>query len=163
MESHVNKYKDWEVLVKKTVAFKAKAALQPILYIREIDQHCPQRNQLAYTTTAKSQGSPMKDSRSKDHKPKSFGPVVGSGLGPQRIDTKSSTKSKMRKYGLNKKSDTPASGTNTTEAETGQKSKKQKRDNWRSSKKDISGITCYHSENKDHYINKCPETPKAKN
>lgn len=37
MESQVNEYKDWYMLIKKTIAAKAKAVLGPILYIREMD------------------------------------------------------------------------------------------------------------------------------
>lgn len=69
------------MLVKKTVAAKTKAVLQPILFIRKIDQHCPQKNRLTYTTTAKNQELPIKDSCSKDYKLKSSGPGIGLGLG----------------------------------------------------------------------------------
>lgn len=128
MESQVDKYEHWKELVKKTVDVKVKTALRPILYIREMDQHYPRRNPPAYITTAKSQRSPMKDLCSDNYKRKSSGPGMGSGLGPLRANTKSSTKSKKQKWSSNKKPDTPASGINTTEAETGQKLKKQKRD-----------------------------------
>lgn len=37
IKSQVNKYKDWNVLIKKTVITKAKTALQPILYKKKID------------------------------------------------------------------------------------------------------------------------------
>ena len=88
---------------------------------------------------------------------------MGLGLGPQRADTKLSTKSKKRKWSSNKKSDSLVSGTNTTKAGTGQKLKKQKRDDRRFGKRDINGVTCYNRDKKDHYANKCPKPPKAKN
>lgn len=66
----------------------------------------------------------MKDFYNKDHKPKSSGPDVDSGSGLQRTNTKSSTKLKKWKYGLNKKSNISTFGTNITETKTGQKFKK---------------------------------------
>lgn len=124
MEIQVNKYEHWEELVKKTVIAKAKEALRPVSYIREMNQYYPRGNRPTYTTTAKSQRSPMKNFCSEDHNSRSSSLGMGSGLGSQCTNTESSTKSKKQKYSLNKKSGTFASGTNMIKAGTNQKLKK---------------------------------------
>ena len=166
MENQVEEYEHWEELVRKTIAAEAKAALRPSSYVREMDQHCPRGNRPAYATSVKAQGSSMKDPRSQDYKPKSSGPGVasgsGSGSGPQRTDSESFSRSKKRKGGPNKKkSDTPASGVNTTEAGDGQKSKKQRRQE--RNKRDVKDVTCYNCDKKGHYATTCPKPRKTKN
>lgn len=85
MENQDNKYKDWDVLVKKIVTAKVKVALRPILYIREIHQHCPWKNRPVYTITAfkaQGQGFSIKDLCTKNLKPNNSSPGLGSKLGP---------------------------------------------------------------------------------
>ena len=49
--------------VKKAVNAEAKLALRPRSSTKEMDQNCPQCNQLANSTVAKNQGSAIKDPR----------------------------------------------------------------------------------------------------
>lgn len=79
MENQVDEYEDWDVLVRKTVAAEAKAALRPASYIREMDQQCPRGNRPTSTSnTSKNQWTTLKDPRAEDHKPKNAS--AGSGL-----------------------------------------------------------------------------------
>ena len=58
----------FDQMVKKVVNTKAKSALQPCFSTEEIDQNCPQGNQLANSTVAKSQGNAMKNPRLEEPK-----------------------------------------------------------------------------------------------
>lgn len=128
-----------------------------------MDQHYLQGNKPAFTTIAKSQRSYIKDLCSNNNKLKNFNPGMGLGLCSQRANNESSAKSKKQKWSSNKKSNFFAFGTNTIKAGTGQKLKKQKRDVWRSSKKDISKVIYYKCNKKNHYANQYPKPPKAEN
>ena len=94
-----------------------------------------------------------------DPKPKNSGPGLSPGSTPQRTDAEPSGKSKKRRWNSDKRNaEAPASGADATEsAGTGHKSKKPKRNDQDSKKKDISEITCYNCDKKGHYARHCPE------
>lgn len=79
MENQVDEYEDWDKLVRKIVAAKAKIALQPASYIREMDQHFSRGNRPIFTTnTGKNVGSTLKYPCTKDLNSKNFGSGSGS-------------------------------------------------------------------------------------
>lgn len=101
----------------------------------------------------------MKDPYNQDHKPKYSSQGVGSGsgsrLGPQCANTKLLNKSKKQKSGPKKnKFNTLISSTHTTEAGTGWKSNKQKREN--KNKGDINNVICYNCDKKGYYTTTYP-------
>ena len=53
----------FDQMIKKTVNAEAKSAFRPRSSTKEMNQHCPQGNQPANSTIAKSQGSAMKDAQ----------------------------------------------------------------------------------------------------
>ena len=55
MEPRSQEYDNWDELVEKTVAAKAKANLQPSYYIRDIDNRCPKGNRPSHAILSKHQ------------------------------------------------------------------------------------------------------------
>lgn len=41
MENQIEEYDDWDMLIRKAVAAKARAALRLPAATRDLDQHCP--------------------------------------------------------------------------------------------------------------------------
>ena len=82
------KYQDLELksfnqMVKKAVNAEAKSALRPRIKTKKIDQNCPQGNQLANSTIAKSQDSAIKNSQVKVPKVRRIELL----LGPQHFES----------------------------------------------------------------------------
>ena len=57
MEPRSQEYNNWDKLVKKTVAAKVKANLQPSYYSRNMDNCCSKGNRLSHTILSKSQSN----------------------------------------------------------------------------------------------------------
>lgn len=119
----------YEKLVAKVVKAKAKAGMQPGLYIQETDLNCPQKNQLGHTMAHKIQTQGF----SKDHtlknnrlkKPKAF--AFGSKQPESSKKAWKKKKKKWRKKKGNKKDFiNPATAVNATDV--GEKKKKKKKD-----------------------------------
>ena len=151
---------DYEELVAKAVRAEAKASLRPSSYMRKTDLSCLRGNRPAHTITHKIQIQ----GAGKDHCRDDFKPSKGSASTPASAFTQDSEfsdkarKDKKKKYYRGKRnsrelkdSTTPASGVNV--AEVGGKGRRR-------NKKDVSEITCFNCNKKEHYSNKCPEPPK---
>ena len=80
-------------MVKKVINAEIKSALRPRSTTKKIHQNCPQSNQLANSTVAKSQNSAMKELRSE--KPKVWG--TKSSSGPQHFKSSKKTRKKKKK------------------------------------------------------------------
>ena len=83
MEQRGRERNSWEELVKKAIDAEAKASLQPLSILREMDRRCPRGDRPFHTTVAKSQSSawdlrdePSKKVQAQDEPPRSLLPLV---------------------------------------------------------------------------------------
>ena len=63
MEQQGREHDSWEELVEKAIDAEAKASLQPLSILCEMDQRCPRGNRPAHSTVAKSQASSTRNPR----------------------------------------------------------------------------------------------------
>ena len=150
--THLDNYKE---LVLKVMRAKAKAGLQPSSYGRETDIQVLQGSQPAHITTHKVQ---MQGARRGDDF-KTFKALVSTQESePSDKARKNKKKRDNRDRRDSKKpkdSSTLAFGVNMAEVSRGGKRKRNK--------KDLSGITCYNYNKKEHFINKYPKPQRPKN
>ena len=148
---------DYEELVAKAVRAEAKAGLRPSSYVRETDLNCLQGNRPAHITAHKdqTQGAVNRGDDSKASKGSASAPASAP---TQESEPSDKAKKDKKKYWRDKrgsrepKDSILASGVNATKVGGGGQRRKNK--------KDISGVTCYNCNKKEHFSNKCPESPK---
>ena len=140
-------------MVQRTVNAEAKAGLKSSAMIQDSDIRCPQGHRPSNNTTSKmqTQGSSAKEPRPKKSRPKEAKPAEEKAPAPPRTNAAESSeqgkkdkKDKKRRFRERKKQ-TPATGTNVTDAGL---------------KKKYSDITCYNCNKKSHYSKSCLEPPK---
>ena len=137
----------WDEVVDKTVDTKAKASLQALSGIREMDSRC-----LRGQRPTKKED---KDSRDYEKNKSSQNPPTNassSGTQSSLAQPKKEQNSRSRRGGSRRQGqgqNTPATGVNATAV---RKDKDKDKD-----KKDLSHVECYTCKQKGHYANKCPE------
>lgn len=145
-------------MIKKTVEVEAKAGLQSVSYIREIDHRTQYSNYLAHVTVAKvqTQNTIIKDPRIEEPKPKAKDlKLANNSFGNAETSKKVWKKSKksFQKEKCKQKNFsfvTHTTGGNTISNDTGPKNLK----------KDLSEITYYNCNKKGHYTWTCPKFKK---
>ena len=139
-------------MVKKAVDVKAKLALRPCSSTKESDQNCPQGNQPANSTVAKSQSSVMKDPRSEEPKVRRTESSGSQWSKFSKKARKEKKKEQRRRDRERQKSSTPAVD---GQAEPHQKKKKKHCSDkapW-----DKSQVKYFNCSKLGHYANACPE------
>ena len=152
----------WEEAIKKTIDAKAKTSLQPPSILREMDQHCPRGNRLAYTTMAQFQAS-TRDPRdefsassawhSQDKSPRFSHPHFlrsESGETSEKNFRKEKKKQRRLDHERAQKNSTPAASVYAPNVAS-------------TACKDLSHITYFNYNKKDHYATKCPKPRKDSN
>ena len=142
----------WDEIVNKTVDAKAKASLQALSGIREMDFRCP-RGQRP-TNKDDKDSKDYKKNKSSQNPPAN---ALSSGTQsspeqPKKEQNSRSCRGGPRQQGQGQ--NTPATGVNAT---TVRKDKDKDKD-----KKDLSNIECYTCKHKGYYANKYPKN-KPKN
>ena len=139
----------FEDTIQKTIDAEAKAALRPRFATRETDQHCPQGTQLANSTAAKSQDSPMKDPKVEE--PKSWTQEATSPYHPKSTKTfdRKTQKERKKQCHLEHKRAQNDSGSAPTTINVPNISS--------TTCKDLSHITCFNYDQKGHYTTQCPK------
>ncbi len=131
----------WEEVVEKVDDVEAKANLQPLFYIRDIDARCPKDHRLLAKKDKEDTYRELQNEASKDkNKVKSH----SSSASANQPQTQASKKDKRGRRGGH-----PATGVNATEV-----AKKDK------TPKDLSHIECYTYHQKGHYATKCLDKSK---
>ena len=120
MEQRGREHDSWEEFVKKAINAEAKASLQQLSILGEMDQHCPYGNRLAHSTMTKSQASFTRDSRKNSVKkpppllvPK---PSNSSLDGSNEISNKKARKEKKKYWRLDQQQDQGQKDTSSTTA-----------------------------------------------
>ena len=153
MEQQDREAIDFEEMVQKVVNADAKAGLRSSAMVRDSDIRCPRSQRPSNNTASKvqTQGTSAKKPRPKESRPKEAVPAKGKAPAPPRTNAAESSeqgkkdrKNKKRRFQERKKQ-TPATGTNVTDARL---------------KKKYLDITYYNCDKKGHYSKSCPEPPK---
>ena len=154
MEQRGREYNSWEKFVEKAMDAEAKASLQPPSILHEMDQHCSYGNQPAHSTVAKSQASSTRDPCNNPVKkpplPLAPKPSNSSHAGSSETSNKKARREKKKHRRLDQQQDQGRKDTSSTPA-TGANS---------GTKKDISQITCFNCNTKQHYSRNCSEPRK---
>ncbi len=131
----------WEEVVEKADNAEAKANLQPLFYVRDIDARCPKGHcPLAKKDKEDTYREPQNEASKDKDKAKSH----NSSTSANQPQTQAPKKDKHGRRGGH-----PATGVNATEV-----AKKDK------APKDLSYIECYICHQKGHYTTKCPDKLK---
>ena len=139
-------------MVKKAVDVEAKSALRPCFSTKEIDQNCPLGNRPANSIVAKSQGSAMKDPRSKESK------VWGTeSLGPQRFESFKKAWKEKKKEQCQRDRECRESSTPAVDGQAEPHQKKKKKHRLDKRPRDKSQVKCFNCSKLGHYTNACPE------
>ena len=148
---------DYEELVAKAVRAEAKTGLRPSSYVQETDLWCFQGNRLVHTTAHKvqTQGTMNREDNSKA--PKDLASTPTSASTQDSEPSNKARKKKKKKQHKDKRDsreprDSSTSATRVNKAEVGGRRKK-----------DISEVTCYNCNKKEHFTTKCPEHRKSEN
>ena len=126
-------------MVEKAGDAKAKANLQPLSYVWEIDARSPKGHRPSSKKDKEDTQWEHRDEAPKD-KAKSQTPATTNQ--PQTQDSK-------KRHG-GRRGNRLATGVNATEVVKKEKDKA----------KDLSHVECYTCKQKGHYANKCPDKPK---
>ncbi len=130
--------------MEKAGDVEAKANLQPLFYVREIDSRCPKIHCPSAKKDKKDTYRELQNEASKDKdKAKSHSSSTSTNQ-PQTQAPKKDKRGCQGGHGGH-----PATGVNATEV-----AKKDK------TPKDLSHIKCYACHQKGHYATKCPDKPK---
>ncbi len=129
----------WKEVVEKADDVEAKANLQPLFYVRDLNDKCPKGHRPSTKKDKENTYREPQDEASNKYKAKST--ASASAHQPQILAPK---KDKCGRRGGH-----PATGINATEV-----AKKDK------APKYLSYIECYTCHQKCHYVTKCPDKPK---
>ncbi len=131
--------------MKKAGDAEAKANLQPLFYVRDIDARCPKGHHLS---AKKDKEDTYREPQSEASKDKDKAKSHNSSTSINQPQTQAPKKDKRSRQGGHGGGH-PATGVNTTEV-----AKKDK------APKDLSHIECYTYYQKGHYTTKYPDKPK---
>ena len=156
MESLEEKYKNWEVLIRKATAVEKKTWGRPTLQIREVDQYCLRSHGPSLQTNKhqqeKGQGQgPVKDLLQQEPKPSSLAPQQQNKVNRTEGNKFWREKKLCRRQEPKKQNylrekltagSTPTTGANSSGG---------------FKKKENSGIVCYNCNKKGHISQNCSE------
>ena len=153
MEQQDRESIDFEEMVQRAVNAEAKASLKSSAMVRDSDIRYPQNQHSSNNTASKvqTQRTSAKKPRPEESRPIEAKPAKRKAPVPPRTNTAESSEQgkkdrKNKKWRFQKrKEQTPATGTNVTNAR---------------SKKKYPDITCYNCDKKGHYSKSCSEPPK---
>ena len=143
---------DFEEIMQKAVNAEAKMGLRSSTIIQDLDIHCPQDYRLSHNTSLKVQiqGTTAKKPRIKESRLRKAKLTNGKTFTSPYSDesAKPNCKKKKREWLKKKKDSTPATKDNAIEG-------KKKR-----TPSNISQVTYYKYQKKDHFANKCSKPSK---
>ena len=157
----------WDQAMKNAITPEAKAALNLLLWVREMDACCPQDHCSALKPT---------EDHTRDQGSLPFRPQEAQTMPPHRSERVETSERLRRDYqkgrhdrncrnrgprGSRPQGSTPATGVNATE--TSARNDRGRDQPARREDRDMSRTTCYNCNKKGHFANQCPKPCKPKN
>ena len=157
----------WEEVIENAIDVGAKAACQPQLLMREMDNQCLQSHRPVKfdEPTKELKDSDKNSSRLQEPKAQALQHSDNADTSKKARKEKKNNRWHRRGHrapqdGRSQEGSTQAIGVNNTSTSEGKNSQKNQN---RDGRQDLAQATCWNYDKKGHYANKCPKSLKLKN